>query len=198
MLAAPVILQVPALQNVFAQQPKTTPTTPPLSTEQKQQTLDTLMGEHALVGGQMLISRYERRADFQASKQAVDDNTQQLASQMESLYGVDVKNKFLTIWTNHINAFLDYADAKKLKDNARETIALQSLQKFTDDFSSLLAQGKNVDSYMNAQNYFARHVLDEKAILDSYADKNYQKMYSSMHDAYMHATLLSTTILTTK
>jgi hypothetical protein len=154
------------------------------------------MGEHALIGGTMLIARYEQRADFSASKQAVDSNTQQFASQMESLYGVDTKDKFLTIWTNHVNAFLNYADARRLKDNARATLALESLQKFTDDFSSLLAQEKNVDSYMNAQNYFARHVLNEKAILDAFIDKNYQKMYTSMHEAYLHDTLLSKTILT--
>lgn len=198
MLTAPVIVRAPALESVFAQQQQSPTPTSSQTKIQNQQQLDMLMGEHALVGGEMLIARYERRADFSASKQAVDNNTQLLASQMESLYGVDTKNKFLTIWTNHINAFIDYADARRLKDNAKDTIALQSLQKFTDDFASLITQGKSTDTYMNAQNYFARHVLNEKAILDAYIDKNYPKMYNSMHDAYTHATSISATILTAK
>ncbi len=192
MMTAPVIVRAPAFEHVFAQQQSPTPTP---TAQQQQEALDTLMGEHALVGGEMMIARYEKRADFLAAKQAVDNNTKLLAAQMENLYGVDTKDKFLTIWTNHINAFLDYADARRANDNAKITLSLQSLQRFTDDFSSLLSQGKNADTYMNAQNYFARHVLNEKAILDAYINKDYPKMYTSMHDAYTHATSISAPIL---
>lgn len=188
MLTAPVIVRGPALDHVFAQQQSPIPTQ---TQDQKIKQMDILMGENALTGALLMISRYDKKPDYDAVKNAVDTNTQLLASQIDDAYGSDAKGKFLSIWNSHINAFLTYTDGRRANDNAKMNNALKSLQKFTDDISSLISQNQNEVAFNDAQSYFSQHVLDEKAVIDSYADKNYTRMYTSMHEAYSHATSMS-------
>lgn len=188
MLTAPVIVRAPAIDHVFAQQQTPIPTP---TQDQKLKQMDILMGEHALTGGLLMMSRYDKKPDYSAAKAAVDTNTQLLASQIDDAYGTDAKSKFLGIWNNHINALLTYVDGRRANDNGKMNNALKSLQQFTTDISTFISQNQKEVAFNDAQSYFAQHVLDEKAIIDSYADKNYTRMYSSMHDAYSHATSIS-------
>lgn len=150
-----------------------------------------MMGEHTLIGGLLMISRFDKKPDYNAVKSAVDTNTQLLGSRVEDAYGSDARSKFLTIWNDHINAFLTYADGRRTNDNNKMNASLKTLQKFTDNISSFFNQNQSEIAFNDAQSYFAQHVLDEKAIIDSYADQNYTRMYSSMHEAYAHATSMS-------
>lgn len=185
-----------AAQQAFAQKvsPSATPTLTPSGKVEKLHQMDILMGEHAALAAQMIIARYDKRADYSAAKKAVDNNSKLRAQGVESFYGQEARQQFETIWNRHINAFLLYADAKKSGDKTKETEAISQLQSFTEDVTNLLVGSQDRTLfYESAQDYFTQHIQVEKAILDAYAAKNYTQMYSRMHQAYMHATSLSLT-----
>lgn len=194
MITAPVILRAPSLDTVFAQQ-ATTPSPTPTQVQQMEK-MDMLMGEHALVGGELMIARYSQRPDYNAAKKAVDNNSQLIADQMVTSYNnLTGKNQFLTLWNRHINDLLQYADARRNNDTNKANNAIKDLQGFTDDIANLLSSGNSSIPYKIAQNYFAQHIMDEKGILDAYVDHDYTKMYTTMHTAYEHATSMSSVLM---
>jgi hypothetical protein len=193
MITAPVIVRAPALESVFAQQ--TSSPTPTPTQQQKIEQMDILMGEHALVGGELMIARYSRRPDYNEAKKAVDNNSQLIAAQIDDFYNTGAKNQFLTLWNRHIDDLLTYSDARRSNDTAKANNAIKDLQGFTSDMANLLSSGNSKTDFKTAQNYLAQHVMDEKGILDAYADHDYAKMYETMHEAYIHATSITSILM---
>lgn len=188
---APIILHAPLFsQMALAQTGTISPTVTPTQ-DQKLQQLDVTMGEHTLLNGQLMIARYAQRADYNAAKKAVDNNTTLLAAQIGDFYNTDTKNQFVTLWNRHINDLLQYADARRNNDTAKANDSMKNLQSFTGDMAALLAQNNKGATFNTANNFLSQHILDEKAILDAYINKDYDKMYTAMHDAYQHATSMT-------
>lgn len=180
MLSAPFILRAPTFHDAFAQQTSTN--------EQKLQQLNTVLGENTLLMKDLLIDRYERRSSYDATRKAVDDSTQRLATQVEEFYGAGQKDKFITLWNQKINTLLQYADAKRAKDQEKATQSVNALISFVRDISTLVTGGNNnAISYNDAQNFFSYQVLNEKNILDAYINRDFNGMYDILHDAYLHA-----------
>lgn len=189
LLVTPIVIAPQVNPEPVSAQTNTTPSISP-TPEEKLKSLNMLMGEHALIGGQLLIARYEGRPDYDEALEAVNENSQAITLLIGDFYGEEAEERFTAIWNRHINAFVNYADAKKNNDRNREAAAIRELQRFTEDLATLLARG-NKSLFGTAQNYLAQHILGEKRILDTYVEENYSEMYKAMHESYQHATMMT-------
>ena len=76
--------------------------------------------------------------EFMAAAEALDQNSQDLAASITSVYGEEGGEQFLDLWRKHIGFFVDYTAGKATKDQAKADKALQALENYKQDFSAFL------------------------------------------------------------
>lgn len=190
LLLGPMLISRPTSADlVFAQEsPTVTPTE-----QDKLKKFNVLIGEHVFLTGQMMIARYENRADFDEALEAVGDNTKEIAGIIGDFYPSPTEDEFITIWNRHINSYILYADSKKENDRNKESQAINNLQIFTRDCANLLSRGNN-GLFATTQNYLSQHVLFSKKLLDSYIEEDFTAMYKTMHESYTHGAMMTDNI----
>ena len=102
-------------------------------------TLDTLLGEHALLAIAASQKGFDGAADFEAAAAALDANGVELSEAIGSVYGNEAAKQFLdgpALWRDHISFFVDYTVALAQNDKAAQQEAVDNLTGYTGAFSA--------------------------------------------------------------
>jgi hypothetical protein len=75
---------------------------------------------------------------FEASAATLDQNSQDLAGSVGSVYGEDAGNAFLELWRTHIGFFVDYTTARANGDQEGQDTAREGLDAYRADFGAFL------------------------------------------------------------
>jgi hypothetical protein len=151
-------------------------------------TLDTLLGEHALLAIAASQKGLDGDADFEAAAAALDANSVEVSEAIGSVYGEEAAEQFLdgpSLWRDHIGFFVDYTVALANKDKAAQQEAVDNLTGYTGAFSGFLAQATGLPQPA-LQEGLTTHITQLKGALDAYAAGDYEQAYALFREAYKH------------
>lgn len=150
-------------------------------------TLDHLMSEHAGLAMMAMQNGIDGSDDFKASTEALNNNTDDLAAAISSIYGEEAGQQFKKMWTNHIGHFVDYVKATGAEDKEKKQQALDALDQYRQDFSMFLEKATEgeLKSETLAKN-LQSHVDYLITTFDQYADEDYDMAYETLRESYGH------------
>jgi hypothetical protein len=106
------------------------------------QGLTDLLDSHVFLAGiaveQAVLTEDPNSAQFKAAAGALDQNSQDLAAAIESVYGADAADQFLDLWRKHIGFFVDYTVGGITGDNQAQKQAKQALDRYRQDFGAFI------------------------------------------------------------
>ncbi|WLR49801.1 copper amine oxidase N-terminal domain-containing protein [Bacillus tianshenii] len=149
--------------------------------------LGTLLSEHAYLAVETMRKGAEGAPDFQASAEALNENTEALSKAITSVYGKEAGEQFKDIWSEHIGFFVDYVKATGNNNEAGKEEALDNLDGYKADFSAFLekATNKRLEADMLAKGLQA-HIDQLIGSFDSYVAGNYEEAYMQERKAIAH------------
>lgn len=152
-------------------------------------TLDRLLAEHVLITGVALEKQVDNAPDYQTVAMADQQNGQQIADLVGSLYGTDAENTFLTAWTAHLQAYADFTQGLLTGDAGMQQQAQATLQSSVQTESTLLANATGIDlaTLTSALN---THVQQTVAFVTAYASGDYPTAYTGASQAVDHMFML--------
>jgi hypothetical protein len=151
-------------------------------------TLDTLLGEHALLAIAASQKGLDGDPDFEAAAAALDANSVEISEAIGSVYGEEAAQQFLdgpSLWRDHIGFFVDYTVGLAQKDNAAQQEAVDNLTGYTGAFSGFLAEATGLPQDA-LQEGLTTHITQLKGALDAYAAGDYEQAYTLFREAYKH------------
>jgi hypothetical protein len=151
-------------------------------------TLDTLLGEHALLALAAAQKGFDGAPDFEAAAAALDANSVEVSEAIGSVYGDEAAQQFLdgpSLWRDHIGFFVDYTVALAKKDEAGQQEAVDNLTGYTGAFSGFLAEATGLPQEA-LQEGLTMHITQLKGAIDAYAAGDYEEAYALTREAYKH------------
>jgi hypothetical protein len=94
--------------------------------------------EHVYLAGIAVFNAVNNPDAFEASAATLDQNSQDLAGSVGSVYGEDAGNAFLELWRTHIGFFVDYTTARANGDQEGQDTAREGLDAYRADFGAFL------------------------------------------------------------
>ncbi|MGH3024126.1 MAG: copper amine oxidase [Gaiellaceae bacterium] len=159
-------------------------------------TLDTLLGEHAMLAMFATQKGLAGDPDFEAIAGALDENSVELSEAIGSVYGDEAAQQFLdgpSLWRDHISFFVDYTVGLAKKDKAAQQEAVENLTGYTGAFSGFLAEATGLPQDA-VQESITEHVMQLKGQIDAYAAKDYGQGYGLVREAYAHMFMTGDTL----
>jgi hypothetical protein len=151
-------------------------------------TLNTLLGEHALLAIAASQKGLDGDPDFEAAAAALDANGVELSEAIGSVYGDEAAKQFLdgpALWRDHISFFVDYTVALAEDDEAGQQEAVDNLTGYTGAFSGFLAQATGLPQAA-LQKGLTTHIMQLKGQIDAYAAGDYEQAATLAREAYKH------------
>ena len=151
-------------------------------------TLNRLLGEHAVLAMNATNLGVTGSKSFPAAAKALDRNSVELSKAIGSIYGAKAAKMFLDgpfQWRAHIGFFVDYTVALAKKDKASQNKAVANLQTYTVRHGDFLAGATGLPK-LAVRNDLLGHVLELKGQLDAYASGNYARASDTYRKAYHH------------
>jgi hypothetical protein len=102
-----------------------------------------LLDDHEYLAGSAVYAAVTAGGDledptFTAAAKALDNNTQQLADTIGSVYGDDAAAQFADLWRKHIGFFVDYTLGQATNDSQMAAVASEALDGYRADFGAFI------------------------------------------------------------
>lgn len=154
--------------------------------------LNYLFSEHAGLAAMTMQNGIEGSEDFEASAEALNNNTKDLAQAVAGVYGEEAGMQFEMMWTEHIGYFVDYVTATAEEDTAAQEEALKNLDMYKEEFSMFMdtATEGNLPAEALAEG-LQMHVEQLVGAFDSYSAEDYEAAYEQTREAYHHMFMTS-------
>lgn len=147
-------------------------------------TLNRLGQEHVYLAGAALSAAIAGRQDeYKVAGDAVDQNSQELAKAVGSVYGPEAERTFLALWRAHIGMCADYATGAATNDNAKKQKAMSDLQGYRRDIGAFFAGANPNLPAQTVADLFGPHVTHLTGTIDALAAGDAPKGYMMLHDA---------------
>lgn len=144
--------------------------------------LGEMLAEHAyLVLGDMRATALDA-PDRPALTTALASNTTALAETIASVYGAPAGDTFRTLWSQHIDLLVRYAEAVRSHDQGAADAARSGLGEYRAAFSAFLA-GANHHLSADGESQALQLHIDQ---LTAFADADYGQAYVAARAAYAH------------
>jgi hypothetical protein len=150
-----------------------------------QSSLAKVLSEHATLATEAMRARVTGAPEFPAAAASLEANTRDLAGTIGAVFGDQAGAKFQSLWADHLDEFIGYADAVRNSDTSKQAAAKQRLGTFQAEFARYLdstTDGKLPADELSAA--FAEHddmLLEE---VDAYAAKKYAPAHDLAYEAY--------------
>ncbi|WP_054974837.1 copper amine oxidase N-terminal domain-containing protein [Paenibacillus sp. A3] len=149
--------------------------------------LDALFGEHALLAIFAMQKRYDGAADHEQAAALLGKNTERLAATLRSAYGEETGKTIEPLWSSHIEALLNYAQAAAAGDETERLQAANGLDAYAKELALVWARLLPDLGAAGLEAGAKRHTDLVLQAFEAYADKNYAAAYKSLREAYAHA-----------
>ena len=157
--------------------------------------LNVLLREHdRLVADATSAAIAGRNAELEAAREALNQNMRELGNVIESAYGVGVERTFEDVWSRHIEALLNYAEAAKANDPAQKQQALYRLAEVRRDLDDLLTGASPNLPENSVADLLEGHVMALTAVIDAQAANDPGRAYRTLEEAANHMDLVATTL----
>lgn len=147
--------------------------------------LTRLLGEHALLAANATVKGLSGAPDFEASAEALDENSVELGKVIGSVYGEEAENEFLKQWRDHIRMFVDYTTATATDDSAAKEKAVAELGGYAKNFGSFMAGAVGLPD-APVQDGLKAHVAQLTAAIDAANAGDFDVAYTKVREAYHH------------
>jgi hypothetical protein len=151
--------------------------------------LNNLEAEHVDLAAAATRAGFDGDPGFQAAAGALDENSNELADAVGSVYGEEARDKFYEIWNSHIGFFVDYTVAAKAGDQAGMDKAVQNLNGYVEAISDFLSKA-NPNLPKDA---VAQLVGEHVGLLKEAVDKHGAGDHAGSYDAQRRARTQITT-----
>ncbi|MGP4076135.1 copper amine oxidase [Halobacillus sp. K22] len=149
--------------------------------------LNHLLSEHVGLATMAMQNGLEGSEDFEASAQALSNNTEDLTKAMTKVFGEEAGNQFNEIWTQHIKDFVSYVKATANEDEEKQKEAMQALEDYRETFANFLEEGTNGElSAEKLAPSLQQHADFLFETFDQYAAGDYEQTYETLRDSYAH------------
>lgn len=151
-------------------------------------TLDSLLGEHAILAIHTLERAYSGGKDFPAMAAALDRNSVAISKAIGSVYGKQAGDKFLNgqlLWRDHIRFFAAYTVAKAKNDKMGMQDAVGKLRGYTEAASAFFSGATGLPQAALRKGLTV-HLNQLKGAVDAYAAGNYTRANVLTERAYDH------------
>jgi hypothetical protein len=154
--------------------------------------LERLLGEHVALAVATLRAGATESPDFAATGNALNKNTDDLATAMGTLFGPAAGQQFLSLWADHIDALVNYTAGVAGHDTARSTAAQDKLRAFEGQLSTFLDQatGARMPTGDLSKAFLAHDQMLTQQV-DASAGKDYAKATQLSYTAYQDMFTLS-------
>jgi hypothetical protein len=131
-----------------------------------------------------------RAAEFQAAAGALDQNSQDIAKAIGSVYGQGAQDAFLPLWRKHIGFFVDYTQGVAAKDKAKQDKAVNDLVGYTADFGAFLNSANPNLPKDAVAGLVKTHVLTLKDVVDAQGAGDHATAYAALRKAGAHMQMI--------
>ena len=140
--------------------------------EKLRQTLTDLLNSHVYLAGiaveQAVLTEDPKSQQFKSAARTLDENSQDLAAAIESIYGPEAGDAFLKQWREHIGFFVDYTIGGISKDKRMQQKAADDLAAYESDFGAFLSEATGGELLADgAAEALGMHVESLVAAVDS-------------------------------
>ncbi|MCY1692467.1 hypothetical protein OVA29_19550 [Exiguobacterium sp. SL14] len=150
-------------------------------------TLDQILSEHAYLAVVAMQKGIDGKEDFEQAAGALNQNTDDLAAAVGSVYGEEAGAAFKEIWASHIGYFVDYVKATGAKDEDAKQKALKDLDEYRVEQAAFL--DKATEGRLKARDLeggLKVHITQLLTSFDSYVAGDYDVAYSNLRKAIEH------------
>ncbi|MCT4779901.1 MULTISPECIES: hypothetical protein [Exiguobacterium] len=143
--------------------------------------------EHAALAILTMQKGIDGAKDFDAAAGALGENTDDLTASIGSVYGSEAAQEFKKIWSSHIGYFVDYVKATGAKDEEARDMAVQELDEYRVEQAAFLdAATEGRMKSKDLEEGLKVHVDQLLLAFNSYNEKDYDKTYPAIREAYGH------------
>lgn len=146
--------------------------------------LNVLLREHTVMAAMMLKAEYSGEDTTQLQK-LMNINQNQLASLVQTAYGKNTRDTFVTLWSNHVQQYKNYVTAKKNNDTIAMNTARNNLQTIANKLGKLLA-GDNL-SPVTVSGMMMQHADGILDFVDAVASNDTTQQANLMKKGYDQA-----------
>lgn len=149
--------------------------------------LNRLIQEHTLLAGYATTAAaLGQTVTLQAVTPRIAQNSTQLTQLIGAVYGTSVEQRFGQLWNEHINGFVNYAQAARAKDQTQRQQALQGLERYRQEIGELLNQANPALTQAVVAQLFQPHVQHITAAIDAASQNNQALAWSELDIAAHH------------
>ncbi|WP_181350268.1 copper amine oxidase [Thalassobacillus sp. CUG 92003] len=149
--------------------------------------LNHLLSEHTGLASMAMQNGLDESEDFDASVQALSNNTDDLTAAISSIYGEEAGQEFNKIWTGHIEDFVAYVEGTAAEDEAKQEEAMKALEDYRDNFAMFLEEATGgelqADALAPSLQQHADYLFNT---FDQYAAEDYEMTYQTLRESYAH------------
>jgi hypothetical protein len=143
--------------------------------------------EHAALAGLAMQKGIDGAKDFDAAAGALSQNTDDLSASIGSVYGSEAAQQFKKIWSSHIGYFVDYVKATGSKDDQARDMAVKELEEYRVEQAAFLdAATEGRLKAKDLEEGLKVHIDQLLLAFNSYNEKDYDKTYPAIREAYAH------------
>lgn len=153
--------------------------------------LDGLLAEHVTLAAAATQAALRGRGpEFESAAWALDQNSQDLAGAIASVYGKDAGDAFLPLWRKHIGFVVDYTTGKATGSKKKQDKAVKDLLQYTQDFGAFLSSATPALPKDAVAELVKGHILSLKAVIDAQAARNYKLAFEKIREASRHMQMI--------
>lgn len=162
------------------------------NTSSLESTLNTLLQAHVDLASDATREALLGNNDgFNAAAGALDQNSQDIANAISSVYGAEAGAKFLPLWRRHIGYLVDYTKAVAANDKEGQDKAVANLIQYTQDFGQFIESATGGRLKQDAVAGLVKaHVVGLKSVVDAQAQKNYADEYKNIRESEKHMSMI--------
>ena len=147
--------------------------------------LGKLLAEHAALVEDLTRAAVTRSPDFAASGQMINGNTRDLGAAIATLFGAPAARDFQSLWGDHVEQLVAYANATAGQDQAKQAQARATMAGIEKQMGAFLAgaTGKRI-STESLTSALQQHDMMLMKHADAYAAKDYATAHDVAYDTY--------------
>ncbi len=147
--------------------------------------LGKLLAEHTVLMEDLTRAAVTRSGDFTASAEMINGNTRDLTAAIDTLFGGPAAKQFQSLWAEHVDSLVAYADAAADRDAGRQEKARADLRRIEQRMSVFLA-GATGGRLTRPDLAAALHHHDEMLMrhADAYAARDFRTAHDIAYETY--------------
>ncbi|MGH2825500.1 MAG: copper amine oxidase [Actinomycetota bacterium] len=154
------------------------------------QTLTDLLDSHVYLAGiaveQAVITKDPNSPQFEAAAATLDQNSQDLAAAIESVYGAEAGDAFLKQWRAHIGFFVDYTIGGLTNDKKMQQQAAKDLDEYRADFGAFIEKATDgelsADATADALQMHVDSLIEAVDAVIAGDPKVFDALYAAAHE----------------